>query len=507
MLSDRFRTLFNTIRSKGEASAIIGHDERLSWAALGRRIGAIHAALLRSETPPGTPVLLQGHKECDLVAAMIASALAGRAFVFADQSYPEARVAQVVEACGCALALCSLPDMPDSHLPRIDLFTLPDAPLPEIGLDPTDEATGFYITFTSGSTGVPKGIPIRRSSFDAFMAWFEPLNTRSAGGGGAHVAHASLAFDMSMSDIWTTLFAGRSLYLLHHQNTLNPRANLRQMLSAPDAIPGTLTATPAFFQLMLEDSRFSAETLPQLKSFWVGGEAVPKPMLRRLCERFPGCEIYHAYGPSEVTCITHSHRLQPADLVSDAPLPLGGEQPGLLVRVDDGSGVLKPQGEGEVVLLGPQVAEGYLPRNHPANVQFGRHEGLALYRTGDFGSVDALGCLTIRGRIDAQVKINGHRVELGEIERIAAQVPGVALAVALQAAEASPNRGLILVLNCEGAGDATTEAAKIAAVRAHLKTRLPGWMVPARIVASSDLPVQISGKIDRRAARERFGMV
>ena len=447
------------------------------------------------------PILLQGHKEPDLIAAMIAAALAGRAFVFADVSYPAARVAQVIDTCGCCLALRSLADVPPCGLPVIDSFALSDAPLPDLTLDAATEEGWFYITFTSGSTGVPKGIPIRRRSFGAFMDWFEPANTGSAGGTGAHVAHASLAFDMSMSDIWTALFAGRSVYMMHHANTLNPRTNLRQMLSAPQVPVGTFTATPAFFALMLEDPQFNADRLPGLGAFWIGGEAVPKPLLRRLVARFPGCEIHHCYGPSEVSCITHGAVLTDRDLVSDAPLPLGGEQGKMIVRVDDGTGMLAPRGEGEIVLMGPQVADGYLPAGHPANAAFGWYDGHRLYRTGDFGAVDDTGCLTIRGRIDSQVKINGHRVELGEIERVAAEVDGVSIAVAFPAAEASASKGLVLVIK----GDAVDDTV-LAAVRAHLKARLPKWMIPARIVRGEDLPVQLSGKIDRRATRERFGL-
>jgi D-alanine--poly(phosphoribitol) ligase subunit 1 len=502
MLADRFNALFCAIAQKANLPALICHDQSVTWAALGRRIAALHRAIVAMPMPDGAPILLMGHKEPDLVAAMIAAALAGRPFVFADVGYPLARVRQIIQTCGCGFVLRSLAEADPCGLPVIDSWAHTDARLQELRLDPADEDRLFYITFTSGSTGVPKAIPIRRRSFSAFMDWFEPANTGSAGGTGAHVAHSSFAFDMSMSDIWTALFAGRSLYIMHHANTLNPRANLRQLLSQPSCPAGTLTATPAFFSLLLEDPQFSAESLPQLCAFWIGGEAVPKPLLRRLAQRFPGCEIYHAYGPSEVTCITHSQLLSARDLVAEGPLRLGGEQRGLVVRVDDGSGTLRHQGEGEIVLLGMQVADGYLPADHPSNSSFGWHRGQRYYRTGDFGQIDQDGCLTIRGRIDSQVKINGHRIELGEIERIAAEVPGVAVAVALPTAETSPIKGLVLVVT----GDAVDDAC-VAAVRAHLKARLPVWMVPARIKRAEDLPVQISGKIDRKAARERFGMV
>lgn len=499
MLSMRFEDLFTTIRHDPARLAIVTQDAKLTYGQFGMRIAAIHAALI--STGPG-PVLIHGHKERDLIPAMVAATCAGRGYVFADTSYPSARIAQIVETCGCSVVLRTDIAAPDVPLPTIVTEHLADAVLENLTLDAASEGQLFYITFTSGSTGVPKGIPIKRRAFAAFMDWFEPLNTGSFGGQHAHVSQASMAFDMSQSDLWTTLFAGRTLYLLHHGNNLNPRANLAQMQSAPEAPVGTLTATPAFFAVMLEDPQFNGQVLRDLRSFWIGGESVPKPLLRRLLERFPQAEIHHAYGPSEVTCITHSQKLCMADLVAEEPLPLGPQQLRIRVMVDAGDGVLSPTGEGEILLVGPQVADGYLPASHPGNASFGWYNGLRSYRTGDFGWVDEDGGLTIRGRIDGQVKVNGFRVELGEIERNAIQVEGVKMAIALQASEGAVTRGLILVLQGQNLGEAT-----IANVRNHLRQKLPAFMIPAKIVTGDDLPISLAGKIDRRAVRDRFGMV
>ena len=499
MLSMRFEDLFATILRYPDRLAIVTRDAQLTYGQLGARVAAIHAALIGTGVGP---VLVHGHKEGDVIPAMVAATCAGRGFVFADTSYPLARIAQIVATCGCGVVLRTDMAAPDVPLPTIVTEDLADAVLGNLALDAASEGRLFYITFTSGSTGEPKGIPIKRRAFAAFMDWFEPLNTGSYGGQHAHVSHASMAFDMSQSDLWTALFAGRTLYLLHHANNLNPRANLAQMQSAAGAPVGTMTATPAFFALMLEDAQFNGDIFPDLRSFWIGGESVPKPLLRRLLDRFAGAEIHHAYGPSEVTCITHSQKLCMADLVAEAPLPLGPQQMRMRVMVDGGDGVLSTSGEGEILLVGPQVADGYLPASHPGNASFGWHNGLRSYRTGDFGRVDDDGGLTIRGRIDGQVKVNGFRVELGEIERNAIQVEGVKMAIAVQASEGAATRGLILVLQGQNLGEAT-----IADVRNHLRQKLPAFMIPAKIVAGDDLPMSLAGKIDRRAVRERFGMV
>ena len=496
MIAARFAALLALCRRDPDRLALVAEREAMTFGRLAARAAGIRAAL--AETPDGA-VLIHGHKELDVVAGMIGAALAGRAFVFADTGYPAARVAQTIEACGCGVVLRTDPAAPDTGRPTLDACALPDAEPTGLALDPAEEDRPFYVTFTSGSTGTPKGILVTRASFAALQDWFEPQNTGSAGGGYAHVSHASMAFDMSMSDIWTALFAGRAVILLSHANNLNPRANLAHMIRMGEACPpATLTATPAFFSLMLEDERFRADRLPHLRAFWIGGEAVQIPLLRRLRAAFPGAEIHHAYGPSEATCITHSVLLTEADLDGGQPLTLGPNRSGCAALVDRGDGRLVPSGEGEIVLRGPQVSSGYLPASHPGNARFGLDRGERTYRTGDQGRVERSGGLTIRGRIDGQVKVNGFRIELGAIERCALAVPGVSAAVALPASKQGDGRGLVLVL--AGGGAAEAEAA-----RAAIRAELPAYMVPARVLTWPSLPLSNSGKIDRRAVEARIG--
>jgi len=489
-LSERFDTLSNFCKTKGNQPALIGEKGRLSYEDLGARCQGLYNAM---QDAPAGMVLIHGHKELDIVPAMMAATFAGRGFVFADITYPLSRVQQIVETCDCGVVLRTDPLAAQTELTTIDTTTVANTPLQNLRLKAADEETYFYVTFTSGSTGIPKGIPTTRASYAALAGWFEPQNTNAAGGQYAHVNHASMAFDMSMSDIWTTLFAGRPLYLLDHTNTLNPRANIRHITNSTDAPAGGLAATPAFYALMLEDPQFSEKHLPTLLGFWIGGESVPRPLLRDLRSRFPNCEIYHAYGPSEAACITHSQLLSDDDLNSEQPLPLGAPQSGcgVLVKTDDG---FKTHGEGEIILVGPQVAACYWPIDHANNTNFGMIGEHRSYNTGDHGHLDADGVMTIHGRIDNQIKVNGFRIELGEIERSAMQVVGVKVAVAMKAQEGCTKGGIILVLS----GDMVTEA-HIDKVRTHLQRALPPFMVPASIRIEKTLPMSHAGKIDRKS--------
>lgn len=183
---------------------------------------------------------------------------------------------------------------------------------------------------------------------------------------------------------------------------------------------------------------------------------------------------------------------------SEDPLPLGPPQPGCRVFVDTPEG-LKTQGTGEIVLVGPQVAAEYWPKSHANNANFGSMGDQRSYHTGDHGHLDVDGAMTIKGRIDSQVKINGFRIELGEIERTAMQVPFVKVAVAMKAPPECNKGGLILIVN----EDAFAQD-QIEKVRTHLQRSLPPFMVPARIQAETDLPLSLAGKIDRKVMAQRL---
>jgi acyl-coenzyme A synthetase/AMP-(fatty) acid ligase len=157
-------------------------------------------------------------------------------------------------------------------------------------------------------------------------------------------------------------------------------------------------------------------------------------------------------------------------------------------------------GKGEIVLLGAQIAAHYLPLDHPNNEKFGEIDGQRYFYTGDLGEIDSLGRLKIFGRSDSQVKINGHRVELGEIERQAMKMHGVKLAVALCPASDRRSRDLILVVTPNGA-----EAICQDGVRQHLKEALPAFMVPSQVIIEASLPLSVAGKIDRKVINARLG--
>jgi D-alanine--poly(phosphoribitol) ligase subunit 1 len=246
--------------------------------------------------------------------------------------------------------------------------------------------------------------------------------------------------------------------------------------------------------MMCAEPSFRESTLPELRTFLIGGEPVPRALLVKLTERFPLAELWHAYGPTEVTCVTHCRQLTASDLVGSGPLPLGRAVPPNVIRVVGDDGRELEIGEvGEVELAGPQVAYGYMPPTHPQNSLFGLRENKRFYRTGDYGMVDNDGNLTLTGRMDGQIKWNGNRVEIGEIERVAQDAIGVCQAVVVPFIR--DNRVVDLILFVQLREDDDSQRA---AFFNHLTGALPAYMRPRSIRFVDRMPLTLHGKVDRR---------
>jgi D-alanine--poly(phosphoribitol) ligase subunit 1 len=474
-----------------EAPALISADGIVTFGALADRVTAIRAAL---DAQPAGPRLILGHKEPDCVAAMIACALAGHPFVFADRSYPVQRINRIAEVAGAARALVA-GAVPDGLLPEATALSQLSVSTPAAGLAaaPRDEDAIFYVIFTSGSTGEPKGVPISWSNYAALHRWYAPLLAKAPLG--AHVNHSSFAFDMGMFDLWPSLSLGRAVNLLDHQNNILPRRNVSQLRACTTAGPSSWASTPSLLQLMCSDPAFDQSSFPDLQFFVVGGELFPRPLIRDLQRRFPKARIFNGYGPSEATCCTHLRLLGAADATGEGPLSLGGCVGASQMRIIDEDGQDLPIGQpGEVVLIGPQVVQGYLPENHPANRAFGFHNGQRSYRTGDLGRIEADGALTLLGRIDRQVKWLGNRIELDEIERAASEFPAVRKAACVPQKENGRVIAILLFLETGSGAPAPREA-----VLEHLARFLPAPVIPRDLRFVERLPVTINGKVDARA--------
>ncbi len=487
-------------RDRPEAVAVRHAGRAITYAELNadadRLAGRLLAAGLGPESPVG--VLLDDRGE--LPAALLAVARAGCALLPLDPAHPARRQAGMLRDAGARALITDRPaaDLPpeavDLLLPPADPSRIPVFP----AVDPDQLA---YLLYTSGSTGRPKAVGVSHRSLATCLD-----DTRDELGiaPGTRMAAASpVSFDIGVLEVLLPLHAGAEL-VVSESHRRGDGAALAEFLRTWR--PDFFFATPALWQMLLlaewpGDPRLTAMT---------GGEAVPAELASRVRERV--ARLVQMYGPTETT--VHSTR----DTIGAGPLPavlpVGRPIGGTTAHVLDGDLRPVPPGVvGELCLGGAGVARGYYGRPGLTAQRFVPSPfgppGARLYRTGDLARLLADGRLELRGRDDDQIKVNGVRVEPGEIDAVLAVHPDVDAAVTVVAGGV---RRIVACLRPAAGGPARHGATDelVASVRAHAERHLPAAMLPSGYLVLDTLPITGNGKIDRallaeQAVRETAG--
>ncbi|MET2948308.1 AMP-binding protein [Vibrio owensii] len=503
MFSTMIQSIVDRFHATPEAIALVQLKGPVSFATLGQRVQAV-LGLLTQQHP--TFCVIYGHKEVDTVASILACTFANVPFSVVDASNPYQRVAQVqaVHASDCLLLGDSsyqqrCPEAPTTH----DLASLADQPFVLRRCVERQANDPFYVLTTSGSSGTPKGVKISYDSYAHFHHWYGALLEANASQG-THVNHACLSFDMGILDLVSSLASHQAVCMLPHTFNAMPRQNLNLLTQCGQARATSWFSTPSFLEMMCLDPKFNDQSLPELTLFFIGGEFVSPALIDTLATRFPKATLRHAYGPTETSCVTHAHPLRaiaPATLLS-LGLPMGNNR--ITIETPDGT-ALAPGQIGEVVIYGPQVGHGYVPASHPRNVAFGKRHGERYYRTGDMGYLDAQGHLFLKGREDGQVKWRGNRIELCEIETVAAHSPNVTHCAVLPVYQDKTVIDLILFAQLLESSPHQQRA-----LDEHLRRHLPKYMVPSAYKFLTQMPMNLHGKIDRhqlRALRHEFSAI
>ncbi|MFC3265687.1 Pls/PosA family non-ribosomal peptide synthetase, partial [Camelimonas abortus] len=455
---------------------------------------AIARALVARGVGPGAVVGLWAPRGVDLLAAQAAIARTGAAWLPFDADAPVERIAVCLKDAGAAgLVTCEAfagrAEGPGAACWTIETLRAEGAaghpaPLPDPrarGLGPDSPA---YVIYTSGSTGAPKGIVVSQRNICHFLRAANEVY--GVGPDDVVFQGASLAFDLSMEEVWVPYLAGATLHVATPE-VMNDIENLPGRLAAAGVT--VLDTVPTLLAMLPDD-------IPSLRVILLGGEALPPALAERWAK--PGRRLFNTYGPTEATVVATV-----AEIVPGRPVTIGRPLPNYTCHVVDEALRPAPPGvTGELLIGGPGVAMGYLGRPELTAEKFianpfGDAGGEpVLYRSGDAVSLTEDGELAFHGRIDDQVKIRGFRVELGEIEAALCDFPDVAQAAVVVREDSGVERLTAFLVAQPG------RTVDRMAIRSSLRDRLPSYMFPAHFETVASLPRLTSGKVDRKALKQ-----
>ncbi|MGW7532993.1 non-ribosomal peptide synthetase [Amycolatopsis sp. NPDC054798] len=443
----------------------------LTYAALKARSDELAGALAARGVRRETPVALQMPRSAEAVVLMLAVLKCGGFYVPLDPSHPAAHRDRVIADSGAQLVLTGTADLDST----VDYAT-PETPLP---------GGAAYLVYTSGSTGVPKGVLATHQAVANLVT--EPrLGIKP---GDRVLQYAPLAFDASTFEIWGTLARGGTLAIAP-PGALGT-ADLLDFLEQEQVSVAWLTAG-LFHELVTAEKRLPAG----LRLLFAGGDTVRADVVRQAAALAPGTRLVNGYGPTECTTFA---TLQPGlgELAADGrtTMPIGRPLAGITAHVLDDQLAAVPDGEiGQLYVSGVNLARGYHARPGATAARFvAGPDGTRRYRTGDLVRRLPDGVLEFCGRADRQVKVRGFRVEPGELEALLGEHPDVRAAAALGVPdEAGGSRLLAYVVPERGEVDLT-------ALRAWLAERAPAYLVPSSLLQLPALPLSPNGKVDAAA--------
>jgi pristinamycin I synthase-3/4 len=487
-----------------DATAVTDGRRTLTYRELSERAGRLAAVLCDAGVTCETAVPMLMERSVDLVVALLAVLKSGGAYVPVHTAYPLSRMRAVAADTGSSVFLVDeeyrdhelVAELTAAgrHVLVVSADPLHgDPPVEDTGTPPVQPDNLAYVMYTSGSSGEPKGIQITHQGvldLATDPCWELAPHDRV-------LLHSPHAFDASTWELWGPLLAGGRV-VVAPPGAMDATA-LGQLIRRHGITKLSLTA--GLFRVVAEEL---VDTLSELTEVTTGGDVIPAHAVTRVLDECPGTIVRTTYGPTEMTLCVTQRPWRAGDRVGTT-IPLGRPMRNTRVHVLDEHLRPVPVGvPGELYLTGAGVARGYLHQPGMSALRFVAcpfgPAGSRMYRTGDLVRWDDNGELVFIGRTDDQVKIRGFRIEIGEIEAALAGTARVREAAVVVREDRPGDKRLVayVVLDRQAHSD-TDERATADALRRHLATRLPDYMVPVAFVPLATLPLTANGKLDRAA--------
>jgi amino acid adenylation domain-containing protein len=474
-----------------EAVAVQFGNRQLSYRELNCRANQIARYLRRRGVKPGDLVGIALERSPEMAAAWMAVLKAGAAYLPLDPTYPRERLSFMMRDSDARFLLVQ----GDVTAQAEGVEAVVDLDSPDIRQELDGNLPVFacsdslaYVMYTSGSTGVPKGITVPHRGIVRLV-----VNTNYVGLDAsdvmAQVSNAS--FDAITFELWGALLNGARVFGIAKETALSPRDLAREIRE--QGITTMFLTTALFNQL----AREAPEALRAMRTMLFGGQAADVQSVRHAIRSSPPRRLLNAYGPTENTTFSACHLVE--SVPEDAgTVPIGRPIANTRMYVLDANLQPVPPGvTGEIYIGGDGLAHGYLNRPELTAQTFIPHAfsgkpGERLYRTGDRGAYLDDGSIVFQGRFDDQCKIRGFRVEPGEIETAISRHPDIAQCTVI-VREDKPGDQRLVAYYVKNAGDTFSDGD----LRHFLRQTLPDYMVPAALVPLESLPLTANGKVNR----------
>ncbi|MBS1646220.1 MAG: AMP-binding protein [Bacteroidetes bacterium] len=479
-----------------EKTAIAGSDTDITWGELQKKVTSLSKKIQSLQIPKEQPVLIYGHKESFFCIAILACIHSQTTYVPIDAVYPLERVKNIVEQTGSPILInCDSAPLDIKIYETIyPNFVLKEEEALVASKKTDNNGIDFiqHILFTSGSTGMPKGVRISKKAITAYRQQIaSPLGFNE---NDVFLNQALFSFDVSLGDLIHAFSVGGTLVLIDNKTVKNAGLFLQRIKQHSCSV---WSSTPSFVFLFLHHPDFNETQFPSLHTFLFAGEELPKATCVVLKEKFKNARIINAYGATEATIhstlieltdsIISSHEIMPIALCSaDARWYLEKEK--------------ETDKTGKIVLIGEQIATGYLNNNNLTQEKFFTHNNQPAFKTGDKAYIEN-NLLFFAGRADEQIKLNGFRIELQEITNTIKKHLQIKDAVTIALKKGQTTKKIICFVISEGNEDVPTQKKHL---HSFLEKELPFYMIPSDFIFLQEFPYNNNHKIDKHILTESY---
>ena len=465
-----------------------------TYGDLKKRSDAWAYKIASLDIPDKAPIMIWGGQNSEMVASFLGCVKSGHAYI-PIASYSNAERLTMIQDVSKSEVVLAIDELPDIDLNGVQVVKPDEVEDGNYDIDEknfVEDDDNFYIIFTSGTTGKPKGVQISHKNLLSFVNW--ELTDFDLPENPSFLAQAPYSFDLSVMSLYPALVAGGKLVVLPHDVT----QNFAQLFATlPKLQFNVWVSTPSFAQMCFLDRTFDGEHHPDLTHFLFCGEELPHSEAAMLKKKFPNSHIFNTYGPTETTVAVTQVEITDEVLEKYDRLPIGRAKEDTRITIDTSKGD-KP-GEGEIIIEGPSVSKGYMNNPEKTEAAFFKKDGdkYLSYRTGDAGFFDG-DMLFYRGRIDFQIKFNGYRIELEEINFYLTKNDLVRYGVAAPKYNKDHTvKQIVAEIELkDGVRRKYSDAELTKLIREDLAKNVMPYMIPQRYVYRDALPISQNGKVD-----------